>query len=416
MDKKTKGAWLIHHRTKIRAVPGPAQFDEIDFAGKCGAFLSALAADNQATLSTKQVHAIAKAVGLSVHTDLPAILSTLNNRRLIDQGKNGLSVLGITQEIVLQNASDIFDETTPSSFQSAALELAEISSQMPMLADQVSKQISDLYRLSTDEVSALIELSTCFGFVDIRKLDSEKQILFNGNLFRVENSKKVAAVLESLSSEERDKMKLAEELLTEGGCAEESQVVAILGQPLFDKLQSIGLYDQNTVSNANEEVSYVMRPGSLGKYGSSIPKDAMDYAKAFVASLTYGMTRSRPGRGRIRMLDALLNKLISGQELAPSSAAGEDYRYLELHRVVKVTQDRGSMFRMKLLKKGVGQLAAQVLMEGDANLQSLASIPSSPMSNYTGPESNRLHKSKALTSLNKTKTAELLNDLRTGSL
>jgi len=44
MDKKTEGAWIIHHANKLQTVAGEVEFQEVDFAGKCGVLLSALRA------------------------------------------------------------------------------------------------------------------------------------------------------------------------------------------------------------------------------------------------------------------------------------------------------------------------------------------------------------------------------------
>lgn len=40
------------------------------------------------------------------------------------------------------------------------------------------------------------------------------------------------------------------------------------------------------------EVGFLTKPSSFSKYSSSDVDDAFDLAKAFVSSLTYGMTKS----------------------------------------------------------------------------------------------------------------------------
>jgi hypothetical protein len=72
------------------------------------------------------------------------------------------------------------------------------------------------------------------------------------------------------------------------------------------------------------------------------------------------------------MLPALLGKLIGGGEIGPATAIGQDYRVLEVNRVVKLRPDATypNRFFMKLLKKEVGELALHVLTQGNASFLS----------------------------------------------
>lgn len=94
----------------------------------------------------------------------------------------------------------------------------------------------------------------------------------------------------------------------------------------------IGLLDRLEVSNNTEAVGYLTSPNSFQKFGRPFEDDPIDDAKALLASLTYGMTRSAAGRGHISFPDALIRKLISGEEVGGrygATAIGEDYRELE---------------------------------------------------------------------------------------
>ena len=78
MDKKTKGAWVIHHCNKLRSVTTTSgEYDQFDFAGKCGLLLSGLAASDEVTIDKGRVNAIAKAAGISTRLELPSILKEL---------------------------------------------------------------------------------------------------------------------------------------------------------------------------------------------------------------------------------------------------------------------------------------------------------------------------------------------------
>jgi hypothetical protein len=146
-------------------------------------------------------------------------------------------------------------------------------------------------------------------------------------------------------------------------------------------------------------------------------EDAFDLAKAFVSSLTYGMTRSSYPRGKIRMIEALLETLIRGEPVGPVSAIADDYKVLELKHVVKVYCGEKSGrqgYLMKLLKKEVGILALEVIRKGDISEQSLKAFPSAAITRFQGPESNREEKRRKQLRENPKATNDILMVLRTG--
>jgi hypothetical protein len=188
-----------------------------------------------------------------------------------------------------------------------------------------------------------------------------------------------------------------------------------LGAALFDKLHIIGVFDVNAVHNDKETTYYLTRPGAFGKFGNTMAEDALDLAKAFVSSLTYGMTKSTYGRGKIFLINKLLDKLIRGETLNPSTAAGQDYRVLEMKGVVEVRPTTNGMFTLRLLKREVGQHAKKILTLGDASDASLPSLPGASIVTYSGPETNRSIKRKRVSEIDQKAATALLNDLRTGA-
>jgi hypothetical protein len=204
-----------------------------------------------------------------------------------------------------------------------------------------------------------------------------------------------------------------EQQLKTAGCLSLEEVRLSLGAPLFDKLHSIGMYDVNEVSNDTETVLYVTRPAAFGKFGDPFAEDAMDLAKAFVSCLKYGMTRRNPSHGRIAMLQRLMKSLIGGNWVGPATAIGEDYKVLEMRRVVEIRPERG-MYSMRLLKKDIGELALQVLTEGDASDQSLPHFPGASVSRYRAPEETRVGERKKQNNISKKASANILVAIRTG--
>ncbi len=79
----------------------------------------------------------------------------------------------------------------------------------------------------------------------------------------------------------------------------EEEVEKLLGRDLYRRLVSVGLFDRMEVSNSKEAVGYVMSPGDFQKYHRPFEEDPIDDAKALLASLTYGRTRSDRHRGKL---------------------------------------------------------------------------------------------------------------------
>jgi hypothetical protein len=206
-------------------------------------------------------------------------------------------------------------------------------------------------------------------------------------------------------------------ILSRSACITVADAERILGKLLFTKLSSVGIYDINIVSNTQEEVAYVTRPSAFSKYGDSLAEDAFDLAKMFVSSLTYGMTRSQYSRGQIRMIEALMNTLISGAPIGPVSAIGEDYKILEMKNVVQVydgSKGGRSGKMMRLLKREVGVLALEVIRSADISEHSLSALPGAAITRFSGPEVNRENRRRRQLAANPKASHDILMALRTG--
>ena len=152
MEKRTEGAWIIHHTKKIQDVTSATDFEDIELSGKCGLFLSSLAASNQeSTLSDEKVKAIAKASNIK-KVELDTIKNTLKDAQLIDTSKSGdITVLGVTTSSVLAHTSDLFNQTSADNFQKASIELSDYTSDTPIDEPILKEYISDNYKLSSKE-------------------------------------------------------------------------------------------------------------------------------------------------------------------------------------------------------------------------------------------------------------------------
>jgi hypothetical protein len=415
MEKETTGAWLVHHTHKLQGVQlGTQDYEQIWFAGRCGILLNALAGSRQSVLTMDRVKALARANGLN-KLEIPTILDTLHSQRLIDKGEAGVSVLGLTTSQTLKHTADIFETDSPESCEWAAINLAEMASHLPVAKTDAAEFVSDTYKISSRETGEILQQCENIGFFDSESASGE-QIYFNGNLFRREDMEKANAILHSLSPEDQRLVLELTERLKSSGCLAKSEAVRILDDALYSKMCAIGFIDENSIGNESGTFSFVTRPASFCKFTNSAADDAFDLAKAFVTSLTYGMTSSTRGRGRIRMVEALMQKLIDGAYVGPATAIGQDYKVLELKGVIEVRPYGDGRFNMRLLKREVGQLALQVITDGETGGTPLLEMPGVSATIYHGPETNRIDKRRKLTDPLKQSMANMLSDLRTGGL
>lgn len=374
--------------------------------------LSALSASDQTSLSLNTVEVIAKAANINTVFELPKLLELLKGRSLLEVSESGVDVLGVTTAVVVQHAAGVYEDLGPSASENAALEFSELTSQAPLRQNESKVYLGDKCELAAGQIAGLLERAEQIGFVDFEDLGGDK-VYFNGNLFRREQLSKTQAVLESLTPDDRKRVAEVDELLKRSGCVTLSEVTNILGAKLLEKLNAISMYDISVVNNDQENVAFVTRPAAFSKYGNPLVEDALDLAKAFVSSLTYGMTRSSYARGRITMIERLMKALIAGRWVGPVVAIGQDYRALELKRVVEVRPNPHRGYDMRLLKKEVGQIALQVIKAGDAS-DSVLNLPGATVTGYVGPEMNREARRRKQTVTSKKATRDIVMALRTG--
>lgn len=413
-EGETQGAWIVHHGEKVVLdANGAAEFPAIEQAAKAASLLTKLAASDDSLLTPQEVEGVAKAARLNPKRELQTYLDTLEQKRLVQREGANLRVLGITGRATLRYASVFYNEAEPTKAEAAAIDIAERTSEAPAEESVLSEYVSDTYKFTKSDSQDLLLRYQGIGFVD-GEGDAGNRLIFNGNLFRRGTLAKTTRVLNSLSSDEQRKMTEFGETLKSYGCVTVATAVRILTANLFDKLKAAGVYDLNTVSNPLGDHVFVTSPGAFHKFTDPLVDDAFDMAKSLVAALTYGMTQRSSSLGRIQRLDALLSKLISGQTVGPATAIGQDYRVLEQNRVIQIIPATGNMFRMRLLKKEVGELALQVLIRGDANATVLNAPPGAPMTGFAGPDPSRWAFRRQQSKPSRRHTEDVLSALRGG--
>ena len=423
MTKEQTGAWVIHHAQKLNSIKEIPDYDAIKIAGKAGILLSAISASTEHTITSDKLKKLANASGITT-LEIDPLLDILEKSALIECSKNNseINVLGVTSHSILSHTTEIFKNRNPSTSEEAVLVLAEESSIQPQKEHNISKYLSDTFKISDKDIAGLLIDSRNIGFVDSESIESEN-LFFNGHLFRRDTISKTNAVLESLNQSEAKKLNELNDMLEKEGCIIVERAESILGVSLYSKLISIGLFDASFISNECGRIGFLTKPSAFQKYGNPIVEDAFDLAKIFISALTYGMTKSSHSRGRITHLPALLNKLISGKNIGPVDAISKDYQLLEQKGVVHVfigkNPDNGRQgYMMKLLKQEVGEIALSVLTKGSASEDFvLPSVMSNkPASHFEAPEQVRCFERKRTIDISPKATQELLRSLRTGEL
>ncbi len=418
IDVRSRGAWVVHHAQKtVSTINGAAEFPALDTAGKAASLLSQLAASEQTVIPKARVTALAQAAGLNTRLELPALQALLQRRRVIDVAETGdIAVLGLTSRATVQHAAEVFEDQEPTPEERASIAIAELTSNAPLDALRVNEFVSDEFRLANPIVDDLLSRSELIGFVDSEGEDRDK-LYFNGYLFRRDSLDKVTRVLSSMTAAEQIKVTELDARIDASGCIGLSEAEFLLSRPLFAKLRAAGMYDVNHVANPSGEHGFVTKPAAFHKFNDPVTDDAFDLAKALVSALTFGMTQSAPGRGKIDMITALLGKLIAGGTVGPATAIGEDYRVLETKGVLRVTKAPSRGHFMRLLKRDIGEMALSVLTTGEASTSNTVDrfLPGS-MTGYSGPEKTRSAFRQRQVPASKRLTYDVLDVLRTGGL
>lgn len=416
LDPKTQGAWVVHHAKKLGTVaePGP-KYAQLVLAGKCGLLLNSLAATEQRVVSMDQVQSLAWMVNIPPRLELPSILEELERQRLIERGPDAVEVLGLTTAETLGHTSRIFEELGPGVEERASISMAEWTSERPFNATAITPRIADTFELPEAETHAALSQFGAIGFVDTERVGKE-QVFFNGNLFRSQSAVKINHILDSLSQQEASAVREVLERLQQNGCIAAGIVEETLGHDLFNKLAQVGFLDISVVGNEAGNYHFVTAPAAFQKYGNAGLEDAFDLAKAFVSSLTYGMSVSGPGRGRIQFFRQLMDKLIAGGWVGPATAIGHDYRVLETKGVIQVRREAGGMYSMRLLKREIGEIALSVILQGEVGGAPLLKLPTASVSNYSEPEVNRTRLRKTVAGTDAAAIGDFIEALRTGRM
>ena len=328
MDTKTKGAWLLSQSKNLDAVTGSgaARLENIAYAGRVGRLYNLLrrntANETKHCVGPETLAQACRLVGIDRPTR-EAGLIVLQQAGRVDIAKNGsIEVLGATSTAVLEATAEMFSDLGPSREEEAVLDLSERVSDKPLVRGEATELLGDTHNISKKQTDSLVDLCKKTALVD-EVQDHGRIILFNSNTFRDgKYASKALQVLDGLKSEEATRLQEVQEKLRRNGALYDIDVQKLLGNTLYRRLVSVGLFDRMEVSNDTESVGYIASPNDFQKFGRPFQEDPIDDAKALIASLTYGQTRSDYFRGKITMPEALLRALIRGDEVGNRGVKG----------------------------------------------------------------------------------------------
>lgn len=415
MPEQTTGAWLLAQSRSLDSVSGAQRLENISYAGIVGRLYNVLrrgAANTTSSINAEEVATLSRLNNIDVASRKEG-LRVLQEQGRIDQASNGsIAVLGATTRAVLETTAQVFDGLRPIADERALIDLSEKISDKPLTREGATLYISETYELTAKSASSLIDLSKSTAIVDEEE-HKGKAIIFNSNVFRDgKRATKAYALIEALSSGEKQLLRDADELLARKSAVHESQISTILGADLHRRLIGIGYFDRMEVNNSSEAVAYLASPNAFQRFGRPFEEDPIDDAKALLASLTYGMQRSGSIRGNIKLPVALLNALIAGRSVGPVAAIEQDYKELERRGVVHVFPDRYA-HSMTLLKPDVGQLALAILQGGGAAEEAVL-MSGRAAAGFKGPSESRQEVRQKKTVEDRVFTTEALDILRSG--
>jgi len=421
MDDKTKGAWLLAQSKSIDSYQGAGRLENIQYAGRAGRLYNLLRRNVQGSgdsqVAKQTLLDICQLNGIDRATRESAILTLKNQGRVDDSQSGAISVLGATTTAVLETTAAIFDECNPSAGEKAVIQLSEQIAERPASRKDIVESVSDLHKIGKQETESLIDICRATAILD-QVEDRDHKVLFNNNTFRGgQYARKAYFLMQSLTADEASKLKQVQDMLTAGGAIVDDDARKVLGDDLYGRVIGVGLFDRLEVSNNTEAVGYLASPVAFQKFGRPFEEDPIDDAKALLASLTYGMTRSSSSRGRIDYPIALLRKLIAGDEVGGAygaSAIGEDYKELEKRQVVQVSPAGRGRYRMSLLKKDVGELALTII-KGNLAATEVVLMDGSSAKSFSGPGETRKRIREKQTVVDSRHMTSALDRLRNGA-
>ena len=272
-----------------------------------------------------------------------------------------------SKEAVLEATATVFQGSNPTGCASILLSLLQRTVGIPERSDDLRATL--LMSPSTEEdVDCAIKLADAFGLINVtHETDGGQTVVLNPYLFQ-DAPKGAEKLLLSLSSSDQA---LAHQILEHVRTSPGMPLPAHMRGNVLQLLIKVGLIDFSkitTTGNASGKY-FATAPNAWGIYvaGSSpLSTDIIDDAKLFLNSLRYGEYYSPPGRGQIKNISWIINKLLREGAVGvqkPATAIGEDYPLALSRGIINVVESRiyPNRYSMELLKRDVVEAVSEVV-------------------------------------------------------
>lgn len=428
MDKLTKGTWIVNTTKHISEIKNNTQelsfYEATQQAGKAGALLGRLVADQQEIIPFETVKAFAR----QSHIGADAIsnyLSLLKRMGKVDYNQDNL---GRVKEVeiycfsgtnAIETATDIYNALEPCDEEEASITALQTTYELPRYERELIEILSAQH--SEEAVKNTIELQRVFSLVKESGQGSES-VLFNEYAFTGDPHKALKA-MGNLTNDEREMVTEVQQIIMDSQGFLRENIPTNIKPEIVDMMEGIGLLDGVTVKSAIGEATFLTTPQlrghGLGDF--SLSKDVFHKSKILLSCLRFGQTKSSSGRGRIdtqSKMENIVNKLVRGFWIGPCTAIGQDYQLLEIDGVIetKPYERDNRQYYMKLRQLEVGQLAQQMLSLGRVvpEADNIGDILKVQPSQYEIPEVRKQNIMAKATAPVKALQEKILNSIRTG--
>lgn len=372
MDDLTKGTWIVNtvkHLAELKQNTSElAFFEATEQAGKAGAFLGRLVADNQEIIPYNNAKIFARQSSISP-AEIITYLQYLKRAGKVDytidamERPKEIEVYCFSGKDALETVSSIYDKLEPQSEEQANLFGLNETFQLPRYPEELKEYLTKI-GITEEVADTTISLQRTFGLVKASGEEGET-VLYNEYSFSGDPQRVVKA-LSSLESEEREMVLEVQRIVSETPGFLIEDIPSIIKPHIVQMMEGVGLLDGVTVQSSIGSATFLTTPQLKGQgLGSfSLSEDVFHKAKILLSCLRFGQTKSTYGRGKISTFDKMLNiinKLLRGEWVGPASAIGEDYALLEIDGVIQTRPHKLYGFEMKLRQHEVGELVRQML-------------------------------------------------------
>lgn len=422
-----EGAWLVNiSKHLVNFAPnsiGLSSLENIFFAGKCGALLIKLSADETEQLTHAKVRAHAQVCGIS-GTELPVYLDTLKAQGCLDWDTDRVEyeVLPFSRERVLETTSKIFDELIGASKAEKQLpRLLEFCLLRPRLHSETKAFLCS--SIAEKDAGQLLGIVGTFNLLGVEVLlgQSVERLYYNEYQFGEKDQVvKAGSALATLPAVQRAELnELLQQVASTPGTPPETVKVS---NETKEFAIGLGLIEMSEVASPAGSAKFLTMPRlplpSVGKQTANLEDDVFHHSKMLLSSLRFGELRSSPSRGRIIEPYVLVRTLLERDRVGPCTAIGQDYVILEAEGVIKTTHadDRwGNQFYMELRRREPAEIVMNLLKSdgGSAiNASSLSKNFELPL-HYAGPETARPEAAKRTKNQSPEALRQFLEALRT---